>query len=62
VVQLLCVDGLDLVDVEVELGGLAGNPAGNALQLGVAAPHDRASASALRRAIILAETSLVVAS
>jgi hypothetical protein len=28
----------------------------------VAAPHDRASASALRRAIILAETSLVVAS
>ena len=44
VLQPVTVDGGDLVDVEVELGGLGGDALGDLLQLGVRAPHYRACA------------------
>ena len=44
VLQPVTVDGGDLVDVKVELGGLGGDALGDLLQLGVRAPHYRACA------------------
>ncbi len=61
-IKLIGVDGLDLVDVEVELRGLSRDAGGNALQLGMAAPYDRARTSAFRWAIVLTKTSFVIAS
>jgi hypothetical protein len=61
VVELVGVDGLDLVDVEVKLRRFSRNSGRDGPQLGVAAPDDGPGAGALRRAVVLAEAALVVA-
>ena len=58
--QSLCVDGPDLVDVEVQLRGLGGDALGDFGELGVGAAHDGAGAGALWRAVIRAQTSHVI--
>ena len=59
--QPLSVDGPDLVDIEVKLRGLGGNPLGYLGELGVGAAHDGARASALRGAVVSPETAYVIA-
>ena len=61
-IELVGVDGLDLVDVQVELGRLPRDARRDGLEFGVAAPDDGAGAGALGRAVVLAETPFVVAS
>ena len=56
----LCVDGPDLVDVEVQLRGLGGDAFGDLGELGVGAAHDGAGAGALWRAVIRSQTSNVI--
>lgn len=58
--QPLGVDGADLVDVEVELRGLGGDPLGDLGQLGVGAADDGAGAGALRGAVVRAQTAHVI--
>lgn len=60
-IQFLRLDGLDLVDVQVQLRRLSRNAGRDGLQLGVAAANDRAGASAFRRAVVLTQAALVVA-
>ena len=59
--QPLSVDGPDLVDVEVKLRGLGGDPLGYLGELGVGAAHYSASACALRGAVVSPETTNVIA-
>ena len=59
--QPLSVDGPDLVDIEVQLRGLGGNPLGYLGELGVGAAHDGARACALRGAVVSPETTHVIA-
>ena len=59
--QPLGVDGADLVDVEVELRGLGGDPLGDLGELGVGAAHNSACAGALRGAVVSPETAHVIA-
>ena len=58
--QPLGVDGADLVDVEVQLRGLGGNPLGDLGELGVGAAHDGAGAGALGGTVVGAQTSHVI--
>ena len=58
--HFLSVDGVNVIDVQVELGGLLGNALWDAAQLGVAAPHDSAGAGARRRAVIFAQAANVI--
>ena len=59
--QPLSVDGPDLVDVEVKLRGLGGNPLGYLGELGVGAAHYGAGAGALRGTVVSSETTHVIA-
>ena len=52
--QSLSVDAADLVDVQVQLRRLGGNPLGDLLELCMAAPHNSPCAGALRGAIVVA--------
>ena len=54
------VDVCDVVDVEVELGGLPGDRLGDLGELGVRAADDGAGARAPGRAVVLAEAAEVV--
>ena len=58
--EAIGLDGLDVVDVEVELGGLRRDVLGDLLELGPAAADDGARAGALGRAVVLAQAALVV--
>ena len=61
VLESVALDGGDLVDVEVELGGLGRDALGDLGQLGMAAPDDGASAAAGGRAIVGTKATNVVA-
>lgn len=54
VVQPLRLDRLDVVHVQIQLGGFRWNPARNLRKLRPRASHHRARAITLRRAIIVA--------
>ena len=60
VTQPVRLDRLDLVDVEVELGGLRRDVLGYLLELGAAAADDGARTGALGRAVVFAQAALIV--
>lgn len=53
----LRLDGLDVVDVEIELRRLRRYAARDLRQPGARAAHNRARAAALRRAVVVAEAA-----
>ena len=61
-IQLLGVDGLDLVNVEIELGRFSRDSTRDSLQLGMATTNNCAGTSALWRTVILSQTSFIIAS
>ena len=58
--QSIRLDGLDLVDVQVEFSRFRRNVLGNFTQLGPTTTNNSASASALWRTVIFTKTSLIV--
>ena len=58
--QSLIVNGINFVDVQIELRCLCRDPLRYLRQLGVAAPHDGARAGALGRAVVSAQTAAVI--
>ena len=58
--QSLIVNGINFVDVQVELRCLCRDPLRYLRELGVAAPHDGARAGVLGRAVVVAQTSDIV--